>query len=798
MMLVGGATIRAAANFEQGMANMSAVLRPTQEEFKSLRDLAVDMAQTTKFTASEAADGMEMLARNGIDTANILGGAAKATLDLASAAGASLPSAADAMTDVMVTFRKTGSDLDDVVNNIAGTLVNSKMGWEDYVGALGQAAGAAGSLGMSFSDMNAVLAATAPAFKSGVEAGTSLKGFLLRLAPSSKQAKEIIKSLNLEFFNSQGLMKSAAEISEELRQKVGGLTKQAQAEVLGALFGQRTIRTALRMMEEGAEGIERFRARIAEGDAEEMSKRRLDTLLGSWNLFRAAVESAAIAIGDSGILAGARTLVDAAAEAARNIATLNPELLRWATIMAGIAVAAGPAILAAGLFAAAIGAISLPVAATIAAVAAVVGTLTAFWGEIEIAARMVSNAAAGIYNSVKTWLVDKFGWIADGIQAVIDHIVNMFKWLADKLGLTAVAKALENEVSATAKRLGNDFKMVGDLGSQAADTVTDAWRRASKEIEEERKTFEGWSKALGHWSAMQGQVMESEARRAMGAWSKMAAEMNSNALQATLRRPSDEINLGTYGTGTFDASQFEDAERIIDQLEKMGQNDGVLDMAREGFRIFEATRTPAEALQAEFARLNQLVQAGAIGFDTYTRAVERAQNEFTGLNQVAEGVSRSLGSAFEDMVIDGQNWRDSLSGFLRDVARELLRVAAITPLMNAIKGGITSNFGAGGGGLAALLGFQTGGSFKVGGTGGTDSQVVAFRASPGEMVDVRRPGQGGRGGVLLNMPVSIDATGADAAELARVRAELTKLQTNLPGIVTQSVRKAQNSNVKLW
>jgi len=44
--------------------------------------------------------------------------------------------------------------------------------------------------------------------------------------------------------------------------------------------------------------------------------------------------------------------------------------------------------------------------------------------------------------------------------------------------------------------------------------------------------------------------------------------------------------------------------------------------------------------------------------------------------------------------------------------------------------------------------FATGGSFKVGGgLTGVDSQMVAFQATPGEMVDIRRPGQvGGSGG----------------------------------------------------
>lgn len=44
-------------------------------------------------------------------------------------------------------------------------------------------------------------------------------------------------------------------------------------------------------------------------------------------------------------------------------------------------------------------------------------------------------------------------------------------------------------------------------------------------------------------------------------------------------------------------------------------------------------------------------------------------------------------------------------------------------------------------GLNKQLGFAHGGSFTVGGTGGTDSQAVGFRATPGERVTVQTPDQ---------------------------------------------------------
>jgi len=48
------------------------------------------------------------------------------------------------------------------------------------------------------------------------------------------------------------------------------------------------------------------------------------------------------------------------------------------------------------------------------------------------------------------------------------------------------------------------------------------------------------------------------------------------------------------------------------------------------------------------------------------------------------------------------------------------------------------------------LGFASGGSFPVGGTGGTDSQLVQFRASPNERVTVSGPGQSAAPGIVFS------------------------------------------------
>lgn len=82
-----------------------------------------------------------------------------------------------------------------------------------------------------------------------------------------------------------------------------------------------------------------------------------------------------------------------------------------------------------------------------------------------------------------------------------------------------------------------------------------------------------------------------------------------------------------------------------------------------------------------------------------------------------------------------------------------------------------------------VTGYANGGSFEVGGTGGTDSQMVQFMATPGERVHVLTPtqqrsaaGGGAGGGVVVNMNVVT----SDADSFARTQRQVTtQLQSAL-------------------
>ena len=129
------------------------------------------------------------------------------------------------------------------------------------------------------------------------------------------------------------------------------------------------------------------------------------------------------------------------------------------------------------------------------------------------------------------------------------------------------------------------------------------------------------------------------------------------------------------------------------------------------------------------------------------KVIEKIKDSLSSLRQEYDSVAESFVGSFQ-MMFDEALFREAsfadamvagFKGMLERMISELLARAAIFAILSAVVPGFGSSaMGQGGLGsfLAKALGFQHGGSFKVGGSGGPDSQMVAFRASPGEQVTV--------------------------------------------------------------
>lgn len=257
---------------------------------------------------------------------------------------------------------------------------------------------------------------------------------------------------------------------------------------------------------------------------------------------------------------------------------------------------------------------------------------------------------------------------------------------------------------------------------------------------------------------------------------------------AVLNKQFGREAIDPLGSGSFSTTSKDVAEFIREQQDAINGLNG--EMAQDGVRaaqeyqsaldalLSDTTLAKTDKLQANIDLLDQAFFDGAIGAGQYDEAIAKltsgASSKLKETKSIAEELGLTFTSAFEDAVVGGEKFSDVLKGLERDIARIITRKTVTEPFGNAVSSmfssGFSNGFGNGQnlfGDIASLFGFATGGSFTVGGSGGTDSQLVAFRATPGEMVDVRTPGQAaGGGGVSIVQHINIDSRSDQASILA--------------------------------
>lgn len=519
---IGIASLKVAGDFEAGMNRVGAITQTTGDHFEALRDKAKSLGATTQFSATEAAGAIEMLGKNGLKYEAILGGSLEATLKLAAATGADLSRAADIGTDAMAAFNIQAGKMEQAVNAITGVTLNSKFDIEAYNLALANGGAVAGSVGVSFEEFNASIAAMAPAFSSGMTAGTAFKTFLTRLQPQSDKAEAAMKTLGLEFFDASGRMKNMADVAGELQKAFKGLSEADRIEMAKNMFGTEGMQAAFALARAGKEEILRLNEAINATSASDQAAARLQGLNGALTKLKSATEALAIAIADSGLLDGVTRLVEKATALFSSLSQTNPAMLKLATGVAVVAAAIGPALIVFGQLAtatsailaliggkvglmAAFAALTGPIGLTVAAVAALTGVYLTFKDEIDaflggVWQEMVAGwealpviiDAVGISMSnwlatqktvldgllerwsrtgkkialtveqmvvaIEGWLIDKFQKIADKAADITSGISNSFRWLKDQVVGNSWVPDMIDGIAAETRRLANVFQ----------------------------------------------------------------------------------------------------------------------------------------------------------------------------------------------------------------------------------------------------------------------------------------------------------------------------------------------------
>lgn len=287
-----GQSINKAAEFDKTVRLAGTAAGASAEQMKGLSDTALKVGTASQFGAKGAADAMLELAKGGITVAQMKAGALTGTMTLASAGGLELGAAATYMTNTLNTFGLKASDAASVAAALAGGANASTASVESLGMALGQVGPGAKNAGLSMQETVGALAAFDNAGIKGSDAGTSLKTMLTRLVPQTDKASNAMRSLGLNFTDSQGAFVPLANVAQQLQDKLSGLSEKQRTVALSTIFGSDATRAASVLMNEGAKGIEAYTKAAADKNAaDKMAKAQTAGAAGAMQKFKGAVES---------------------------------------------------------------------------------------------------------------------------------------------------------------------------------------------------------------------------------------------------------------------------------------------------------------------------------------------------------------------------------------------------------------------------------------------------------------------------------------------------------------------------
>lgn len=342
-MAAGVATVR--ARFDKEMSSVAAATHASAGEMDRLRDAAIEAGAKTSFSATEAAQGVEELAKAGVSTADILSGGLSGALDLAAAGEIGVGEAAETAASAMTQFKLKGQDLPHVADLLAAGAGKAQGSVQDMSAALNQSGLVAAQMGLSIDEATGTLAAFASAGLLGSDSGTSFKTMLLRLAAPTDVAAAKMKELGIEAFDSSGKFVGMAKFAGNLQSALAGLTDEQRNAALSIIFGQDAIRSSSIVYQQGERGIQGWIDKTNDaGFAAETARLKLDNLSGDIEALKGSLETLAIRSG--GANEGLRILTQAATGLVNQIADLPPGLGTAVTALAGVS--GGALLLAAG------------------------------------------------------------------------------------------------------------------------------------------------------------------------------------------------------------------------------------------------------------------------------------------------------------------------------------------------------------------------------------------------------------------------------------------------------------------
>ena len=360
--------LKAAMDFEQGMAEVGAITRADDADMARLTENAREMGRTTKFSATQAAQGQKFLAMAGFKTNQIIH-SMPGMLDLAAASGMDLGRTADIASNILTGFGMEASDMTRVANVMALAFSSSNTDVEQLGYAMKYAAPQAKALGFSIEQTAAIVSKLSDAGIQGQMAGTTLRGMIDSLTDKGNVKK--LKALKVDVVDKKGNLRDLGTIIKEMdkRMSAKGWGSAKRASFIKDIFGARA-----------GTGANAIWDAVLSGSLEELTQKYINEQDGA-----------------------VRRMAD------KMNATAKGSLTQLGSALESVGIDLGNVLLP-------------PLAETAKGLASIVGSVSQFMQKCPVLTKWVVGLGAGFVGLKAATLATRIGWshIRDGGSIVID------------------------------------------------------------------------------------------------------------------------------------------------------------------------------------------------------------------------------------------------------------------------------------------------------------------------------------------------------------------------------------------
>jgi len=341
---LGVVAVKMGADFEKSMNQVRAVSGAAGAQFEALRDQAKELGRTTQYSASQAAEAMNFLAMAGFEANEVIG-AMPSTLQLAAAGQMDLAQAADIASNILTGYQMTTEELGHANDVLVKTFTSTNTNLIQLGEAFKMVAPVASSAGLQFEEVSAAVGLLGNAGIQATMAGTSLRGAIVRLLTPTEEAKDVMGRLGLNVIDASGNLVSLEEIVRQLE------SSGASTADMMEIFGQRAGPGMAALVGQGADALKGLTAELTDsgGTAKKIADVQMEGFTGAMRRMRSALEGAAIAFVESGLLDLLGDLAGQVAKVAEKMANLPKPVLVTIGVIAGLAAAVGPMLLAFGM-----------------------------------------------------------------------------------------------------------------------------------------------------------------------------------------------------------------------------------------------------------------------------------------------------------------------------------------------------------------------------------------------------------------------------------------------------------------